>query len=101
MEKSVRLTPKEVSRADNGYTVVVRPQDKGGYMVAVVKVDGQVGQPMGRAFTQYVDDKSEIASATKEVVRMLSKLGYPGDMGDATRDRWKSHHASYSYDRRK
>lgn len=98
--KKVRLTPKEVARADSGYTVVVRPQSGKGFMVAVVKVDGQEGELLDRPFTRYVDDQSQVAAAAKDVVRMLSKMGVPGDMGDATRERWKPHHMSYSYDRK-
>jgi len=84
--KHIRLQPKEISRADNGITIIVRPQSEGGYMIAAVRIEGESGVLLGRAFTEYVDDKNEIAGAAKEVARWLSKMNI-GEMGDASRHR--------------
>jgi hypothetical protein len=85
--KTIRLTPKEIQRADSGYTVVVRPQADGGYMVAAVKVEGQNGLELGRSMTRFVDDQGQIPEAVKDVVRWMDKMGIPGDMGGASRER--------------
>ena len=84
--KHIRLQSKEISRADNGITIIVRPQSEGGYMIAAVRIEGESGVLLGRAFTEYVDDKNEIAGAAKEVARWLSKMNI-GEMGDASRHR--------------
>jgi hypothetical protein len=97
-DKAIRLTPKELGRAEKStttdgrpweYTVVVRPQagGKGGYMVAVVKIDGNEGHLMGRPYTRYVETSEQIPEAVKDVMRTTSKMGFPGDMGDASRHR--------------
>jgi hypothetical protein len=87
MMRPIQLDSKEISRADeSGHTVVVRPQSDGGYMVAVVKVEGSKGISMGKSFTRYVDQKDDIARTVKELVRWLDKMGYEG-MGGPSRFR--------------
>lgn len=95
--KAIRLTPKEIQRADSGYTVVVRPQADGGYMVAAVKVEGQNGLELGRSMTRFVDDQGQIPEAVKDVVRWMDKMGIPGDMGGASRERVASEQTYYEW----
>lgn len=83
----VNLTKKEIGRAEHGRTVIVRAQASGGYLVAVVKVCGSIGQSMGRTFTALVEDKSDIPRAVRDVVRWLSKIGYDSNMSLASRHR--------------
>ena len=93
MLSRIRLTPKEVARASGSegvdkYTVVVRPQDKGGYMVMGVKIlSDKEGMMLGKALINKVDSKEEISEAVKDILRTMSKMGYPVDMADASRHR--------------
>ena len=83
--KELRLTPKEVERGEGGVTVVVRPQEDGGYWVAAV--DLKTRKPLGKAFESFVDSKSDVPSAVKEVVRWLSKMGIGDGMAESSRNR--------------
>ena len=87
--KAIRLSPKEIQRADPvaGITVVVRPQPDGTWLVVPVKVD--TGQPFGAgSFVAFVEDKSEISEAVYQQLRMLDKMGGSGgDLADASRHR--------------
>lgn len=86
--KTVKLTGKEIARADGGVTVVVRPQSSGGYLVMAVRLTGDVtGVPMGKVFTEAVETKAGVPGAAREVCRWLSKLGVPCTMADASRVR--------------
>jgi hypothetical protein len=87
MNTNIRLRPTEVARADNGITIVVRPQAAGGYMVAAVRIEGETGLPLGRAFTEMVAAKAEVARAVAEVARWLDKAGVLTRMGGASRKR--------------
>lgn len=87
--KLVRITPKEVSRGSGGVTIIARPQVDGTYWVTAVKIDGNSGTPMGRPYEQYVS-KDDVPQAIKEVNRWLDKMGFGGDMSDASRNRMAS-----------
>lgn len=85
--RPIRLTPKELARADEGWTIVVRPQASGKIMVAAVNVE--TGMPFGPK-VPFVDDQSEIQEAARQILRMLSKMGMGGNMADASRMRLAS-----------
>ena len=80
--KPMTLTHKEIRRASNGLTVVVRPQVTGLYMVAVVRVE--TGLPCLRP--SYVE-WSGIRGAVKSELRMIDKCGFNCPMADASRHR--------------
>ncbi len=83
---SIRLTPKELGRADGRWTVVVRPQAGGGWMVAVVNIEN--GLPMNQRVV-YVDDREEVRVAIHDQLRMLDKMGgTPGHLSDRARMRF-------------
>lgn len=82
--RPLRLTPKEIARGDEGWTIVVRPQSSGKIMVAAINVE--TGMPFGRK-VPFVDDRSEIQEAAQQELRMLSKMGMGGNMADASRMR--------------
>jgi hypothetical protein len=83
----IRLRPQEVARADNSITIVVRPQAGGGYMVAAVRIEDGAGLLLGRAFTERVEAKQQVARAVREVMRWLDKMAVPTRMGGASRHR--------------
>ena len=85
--RNVRLTPKEITRASDGYTIVVRPQSDGGYWVSAVKIEGTSGRPLGAAFEEVAESKGGVSAAVKEVARWMDKMGIPGQMGAASRGR--------------
>jgi hypothetical protein len=89
--KAVRLTAKDVARADNGITIIARPQAKGGFHVLAVRVNGLVGTPLGRAYTVAVEFRSLVPAAVKDVARWVSKMGFicgwPTPRATADRDR--------------
>ena len=81
--KPIKLSTKEIRRASNGFTVVVRPQAKGGlYMVAVVRV--ATGMPSLRPS---IVEGAGIAGAVKNELRMIDKCGFDCPMADASRHR--------------
>lgn len=84
---NVRLTPKEINRASGEYTIIVRPQASGGYLVAAVKIEGNTGKIVDVA-KEIVEDKGGIAKAVQEVNRWLDKMGYPIEMAWMSRGRW-------------
>lgn len=73
---------KEIARADGDHTTVVRPNPKGGYNVAVVKLDGT---PVFKI--QHVATKAEIGPALASDLRMMDKCAMGGPMADASRHR--------------
>lgn len=79
------LTTKEIARADNDLTIVVRKQASGGYLVMVVRISTNV--PLGHPHEIKIDTKSEIPNATYELGRWLDKMGYDCTWASATRDR--------------
>jgi len=81
--KPINLTQKEIQRACDGLTVVVRLQASTNlYMVAAVNV--QTGLPV---FKPSMVSKSEIHKAVRTELRMASKCGMGGSMADASRFR--------------
>jgi len=90
-EKKVRLTSKEIARADRSdagrlFTIVVRPQSEGGYWVAAVDVTtGQALGYIGLA-QALVEGRNQIPAAIKSIGRDLHKfLGLMTDMTDRMR----------------
>ena len=83
----MRLTEKEIKRACEGYTIVVRPCSKGGYNVFPVRVCD--AQPTGWA--RHVDSKMGIPQAITSICRDLDKfMGQGGKMSSSGRMRNKS-----------
>lgn len=82
--RPIQVTDKERSRADKGWTIVVRPQPSGLIMVAAINV--KTGKPLGPK-VPFVNDRSEIQEAAQQELRMLSKMGLGGEMADASRFR--------------
>ena len=92
--KPVRLTPKEIARADHEipdrpFTIVVRPQADGRYWVAAIDVNtghpllGWSNPNLGQMF---VDEKSHIPSAVRSIGRDLHKhTGFATNMTDQMR----------------
>lgn len=88
--KAIRLSPKEIRRADPevGITIVVRPQPDGTWMVTPVKIDNGMGEPWGFGNVAFVDDRSDIQTAVYMQLRMLDKMGGSGGgLADASRHR--------------
>ena len=81
--RPIRLSPKEISRADGDWTVVVRPHPQG-WMVGVFSV--KEGLPF-LGSVSLVEERSEISHAAYNELRMLSKLGLKVPMADASRHR--------------
>lgn len=81
----LHLTEKEISRADAGWTIVVRPQPDGTWMVAAVHVDTRL--PFMRR-VPFVDARDEISRAVQQELRYLDKMGgMGGDMSSSSRMR--------------
>lgn len=85
--KAIRLTAKEIARADSGYTIITRPQSGGGYRVMAVRIHGTTGLPVDSVFAR---NKAEVPAAARDIARWLDKLGFPGKMGGASRERQKN-----------
>lgn len=92
--KPVRLTPKEIARADyeipdRPFTIVVRPQADGRYWVAAIDVN--TGHPLlgwgnPNLGQMFVDEKSHIPSAVRMIGRDLHKhTGFATNMTDQMR----------------
>jgi hypothetical protein len=92
--KPVRLTPKEIARADyeipdRPFTIVVRPQADGRYWVAAI--DLNTGHPLlgwdnPNLGQMFVDEKSHIPSAVRMIGRDLHKFtGFATNMTDQMR----------------
>lgn len=76
---------KEITRASNGYTAVVRPnREKGGWNVAMVCVS--TGKPIFKI--SHCETKDTIGQALREDLRMMDKCGMLCDMASASRDRF-------------
>lgn len=75
---------KEISRACNGYTAVVRPnKEKGGWNAAVVDVKS--GEPIFKV--THCETKEEIGAALRSDLRMMDKCGFRCEMAFASRHR--------------
>jgi hypothetical protein len=83
----ISLTAKEIARADHDLTVVVRKQANGRILVAAVRIVNGQGLFLGRTYSNVVDKKYEVPAAVKDVVRWLSKMGYPSEMSLKSRHR--------------
>ena len=83
----IRLTAKEIARADLDITIIVRKQPGGSILVAAVRIVEGKGRFIGRTFSNLVDSKEEVPAATKDVIRWLSKMGFPSKMSIASRHR--------------
>lgn len=86
IEKQIRLFEKELNRASNGYTIVVRSQKNGLYSVMAVNVETR--KPI---FNPTFITKSEIASAIKYELRMMDKCGFECEMASSSRMRYKNY----------
>lgn len=82
----VRLTAKEIARADAGLVIIARPQAKG-IKVMAVYIDGSFVGGDHPAFQAWVETSSEVGRACKGVARMLDKCGHSSDMTTAARFR--------------
>lgn len=79
------LSDKEISRADNGYTAVVRPnREKGGWNVAIVSI--KTGRPVFK-FHHVLSKKDMVAELASDL-RMMNKCGFDCKMADASRHRY-------------
>ncbi len=86
----VVLSPKEISRADHGITIVTRPQSDGSMLVAAVKVSGSRGTFLGRPYWNFARaGEMSVKTAVRDVLRWVSKMGYPSKMADVSRHRAK------------
>lgn len=83
MTKKINLTPKEIGRADEGWTVVRRRQSDGKIWVAAVNVES--GHVHGKGVM--VDSVEEVSDAVREVNRWLSKMSQGGHAADRGRIR--------------
>ncbi len=86
--RPLQLSAKELQWADEQWTVVVRPQPNGKWMVAVVRVEGAKGYPWGPV--AYVSDQKDISEITQQQLRMVSKMSQGGNMADSSRLRRKA-----------
>lgn len=86
--RPLQLSTKEIQRADEQWTVTVRPQPNGKWMVAVVRVEGAKGYPWGPV--AYVSDQKDISEITQQQLRMVSKMSQGGNMADSSRLRHKA-----------
>ena len=87
--KPVQLTESEIANAEERtsgkYTIVRRPQAKGGYWVAAIDV------ATGAVITEeYADTKSDVRKAVKEVNRWMDKCYGGGKMSWTSRTRPKN-----------
>ena len=85
---AIRLTPKELARADEGWTIVRRPQPNGLWMVAAIDV--KTGLPFGAKVP--IVGKEDTKEAVRQELRMLNKMGLGGDMAAASRHRLSAAH---------
>lgn len=86
--RPIRLTEKEKKRAfhvphwGRSYTIAVRRQANGQYMVAVVNLEGEIwSRP------SYVESKDLVPKAVAAQVRWLDKMGMGGRGARASRER--------------
>lgn len=86
--RPIRLTEKEKKRAfhdphyGRSYTIAVRRQADGQYMVAVVNLDGRIwSRP------SYVESKDLVPAAVAAQVRWLDKMSMGGRGARASRER--------------
>lgn len=87
LSKPFSVTPKEVDRAEENVTIIVRPQAAGTHGVFAVDVSN--GRPIGIWYE--VDEKGEIPRAVSSLQRDLDKFyGRGGQMSDRGRHRQKA-----------
>jgi hypothetical protein len=87
-DKPIRVTDKEMARADNGLTIVVRPQPDHTWMVALVEVASGEVLPNSAMFAE---DQTEIGKASADILRHWAKMGV-GGMAEAARRRlWQKY----------
>jgi len=89
--KKVRLTRSEINNAEKSfgggrrYTIVRRPQAKGGFWVAAIDIDSQ------EVITdEYAETKEDVRKAVREVNRWMDKAYGGGPMSDKSRHRQKA-----------
>lgn len=79
-EKKIKLRQSEISRASNGWTVVVRP-NKDGVMVATVHVESRM------VWSQSIVKHGEVQTEIRQQLRMMDKCGFDIPMADRSRHR--------------
>lgn len=78
----IKLRQSEINRACNGWTVVTRPQSRGGVMVTTIHVE------TGQVWASNVVKSGEVHNEIRQQLRMLDKCGgMAGSMGDKARHR--------------
>jgi hypothetical protein len=86
--KPIRVTDKEKARADDGLTIVVRPQPSGTWLVALVDVG--TGEVLPNS-AMFAEDQTEIGKASADILRHWAKMGV-GGMAEAARHRlWQKY----------
>lgn len=79
----IKLRQKEIdNQSEDGYTIVVRPQAEGGYVIMGVNV--ATGTAVNREF---VESREEVAKGVASVARMMDKLGLGDGMAHPSRVR--------------
>ena len=78
----IKPNAKEIARADDGLTIVVRPAAEGGYNTALVILDGE---PIWKV--HHVDHKYEIREEIASDLRMANKCAIGGWMARKSRER--------------
>jgi hypothetical protein len=90
-----RLSPKEIDRASDGITIIVRPQESGS--IGVFAIDVVESTPVGINWYE-VDSKSDLPDATRLLNRDLDKfhgLGWPMSSHGRHRDKGPKVYASH------
>jgi hypothetical protein len=77
----IRLRQSEIDRADNGWTVVVRPQSGGGVMVATIHI------PSNKTWEISIVKNGEVQTEIRLQLRMMHKCGWDLNMADRSRHR--------------
>lgn len=80
--KPMNISPKEVSRASGGLTIVVRGQTNGLYMVAAVSLRTKLP-----VFKPSMVERSQVSRAVRDELRMVDKCGFNCPMATASRAR--------------
>lgn len=84
--KNIRLTSKELARADGDVTIVVRPSSNGGFIVTPVKVSGDEVMALDE-FIELAEDRASLKGAIKEANRWMDKCGLSSKMTSSSRHR--------------
>lgn len=86
--RPLRVTAREKARADDGLTIVVRPQPDRTRLVVLVDVGTGEAVP---GYAMFAEDRAEISSVVAYILRWRSKMGAAG-MADASRHRqWQKY----------